>query len=88
MNSAYHHLYEWGTASAFVTLGQIKEEPVVEDGKLVVGRVLTVRYSYDERIDDGLSTRKAIWRVHEILQNPQEHLDDRAEMGLCQDDSG
>ena len=74
MNSAYHHLYEWGTASVFATVGQIKEEAVVENGQVVVGKVLTVRYSYDERIDDGLSTRKAIWRVNEILSDPATHL--------------
>lgn len=74
MNSAYHHLYEWGTASVFATVGQINDEAVVEDGKVVAAKVLTVRYSYDERIDDGLSTRKAIRRVNEILSHPQTHL--------------
>jgi len=74
MNSAYHHLYEWGTASVFARVGQMKEEPVVENGQVAVGKVLTVRYSYDERIDDGLSTRKAIWRVNEILSDPATHL--------------
>jgi hypothetical protein len=74
MNAGFHHLYEWGTASVFAMVGQVTEEPVVEDGKVVVGKVLTVRYSYDERIDDGLSTRKAIWRVNEILSDPETHL--------------
>ena len=74
MDAAYHHLYEWGTASVFATVGRIKEEPVVVDGKIEVGKVLTVRYSYDERIDDGLSARKAIWRVNEILADPETHL--------------
>ena len=74
MDSAYHHLYEWGTASVFATVGQIKDEAVVEDGKVVAAKVLTVRYSYDERIDDGLSTRKAIRRVNEILRDPHTHL--------------
>ena len=74
MNAGFHHLYEWGTASVFAMVGQVTDEPVVEDGNVVVGKVLTVRYSYDERIDDGLSTRKAIWRVNEILSDPETHL--------------
>ena len=81
MKPAYHHLFEWGTASIFATVGQITEEPVVEDGCVVVGRVLRIRYAYDERIDDGLSARKAIWRVCEILQDPHTHLG-----CLCEDE--
>ena len=30
--------------------------------------------THDERIDDGLSTRKAIFRVNEILRDPYTHL--------------
>ncbi len=74
MDAGFHHLYEWGTSSVFAMVGQVKDEPVVEDGTLVAGKVLTVRYSYDERIDDGLGTKKAILRVNEILSDPETHL--------------
>jgi hypothetical protein len=74
MDAGYHHLYEWGTSSVFAMVGQVKDEAVVEDGKLVAGKVLTVRYSYDERIDDGLGTKKAILRVNEIMSDPETHL--------------
>ena len=40
----------------------------------MAGKVLTVRYSYDERIDDGLGTKKAILRVNEIMSDPEKHL--------------
>jgi hypothetical protein len=74
MNPGFHHLYEWGTSSVFAMVGKIQAEPVVEDGEIVVGQVLTVRYSYDERIDDGLGTKAAILRVNEILSDPETHL--------------
>lgn len=74
MQPGFHHLYEWGTSSVFMMVGAIKEEPVVENGTIVPGKVLTIRYSYDERIDDGLSTRRAILRVQEILSDPAVHL--------------
>lgn len=74
MNAGYHHLYEWGTSSVFAMVGKIEDQPVVEDGEVVAGKVLTVRYSYDERIDDGLSTKRAIQRVNEILSDPETHL--------------
>ena len=74
MDAGFHHLYEWGTSSVFAMVGQVKDEAVVEDGQLVAGKVLTVRYSYDERIDDGLGTKKAILRVNEIMSDPEKHL--------------
>lgn len=74
MDAGFHHLYEWGTSSVFAMVGQVKDEAVVEDGKVVAGKVLTVRYSYDERIDDGLGTKKAILRVNEIMSDPEKHL--------------
>jgi len=74
MEPGFHHLYEWGTSSVFAMVGKIKDEAVVEDGKVVAGKVLTIRYSYDERIDDGLGTKKAILRVNEILSDPEKHL--------------
>mgnify|MGYP001351066200 CR=1 FL=1 len=74
MNAGFHHLYEWGTSSVFAMVGKIQDEAVVEDGKVVPAKILTVRYSYDERIDDGLSTRKAIFRVNEILRDPYKNL--------------
>jgi hypothetical protein len=74
MGAGFHHLYEWGTASVFAMVGKIEDQPVVENGAVVAGKVLTVRYSYDERIDDGLSTKQAILRVNEILSDPASHL--------------
>ena len=44
MDAGFHHLYEWGTSSVFAMVGQVKDEAVVEDGQLVAGKVLTVRY--------------------------------------------
>ena len=55
-------------------VGKIEDQPIVENGEIVPAKILTVRYSYDERIDDGLSTRQAIWRVNEILSDPEQHL--------------
>lgn len=70
MDPGYHHLYEWGTCPLFMMVGQIKERPVVENGELVVRRQMHVRFSYDERIDDGLSARYGIDSTVRALENP------------------
>lgn len=81
MSPGYHHLYEWGTSSVFMMVGRIEQKPWVIDGEVVPANILHIRYSYDERIDDGLSTKEAILRVREILSDPAQHL------GCLTDDS-
>ena len=74
MDAAYHHLYEWGNCPVFLVVGQIEERAVVENGEVVVRKVLPLRYSYDERIDDGLNARFAIDAFKRILEDPETHL--------------
>ena len=70
MRAGYHHLYEWGNCPLFLMLGRVEEKPFVVDGEVVVKRVLHVRFSYDERIDDGLNAGKGIDVFRKILENP------------------
>lgn len=72
MGAGYHHLYEWGTCSAFAMVGQIEDRPVVRDGRVEVRKVLPIRFSYDERIDDGLNARFGIQTFVGALERPFE----------------
>lgn len=74
MEAGFHHLYEWGNCPLFLMLGQIEERPVVVDGKITVQRVLPLRWSYDERVDDGLSTRRGIMACNTALEDPFHYL--------------
>jgi hypothetical protein len=70
MDAAFHHLYEWGNCPLFMMVGATKDEPVVERGELAVGRVMTIRWTYDERIADGLTARHGIDAVVAVLEDP------------------
>ncbi len=61
--SVNHHLYNWGTASMFITFGRLKE-----DGSL------DVTFSVDERISEGMVLFKALTLFKDILENPYEHV--------------
>lgn len=74
MNAGYHHLYEWGNCGAFMMAGKIETRPVFEDGRFVPRRQLQVRYTYDERVDDGLNAGVAIETVNSVLRDPFTHL--------------
>jgi hypothetical protein len=81
MGAGYHHLYEWGTCSTFVMVGQIEEHPVVRDGQVVVRERVHVRFSFDERIDDGLNARFGIDTLRAVLEDPFTYLGCLAEDG-------
>jgi hypothetical protein len=74
MGPGYHHLYEYGSCPLFIMIGQVSEEPVLENGEVVKGRVLHIRFSYDERIADGLTASYGIESVARVLANPEEWL--------------
>ncbi len=74
MGAGYHHLYEHGTAPLFIMYGKIEEKAVVEDGEVVIRKMLHVRFSYDERIDDGLTASFGINDTHDALAHPYELL--------------
>lgn len=67
MDAGYHHLWEYGTCPMFAMMGRIRER---HDGV----RVMTCRYSYDERIEDGLYAGIALAAIKERLENPTKLL--------------
>ncbi|MBW2524474.1 MAG: 2-oxo acid dehydrogenase subunit E2 [Deltaproteobacteria bacterium] len=78
MGAAFHHLYEYGTCPLFMMVGRIEERPAVVDGQVVVRRVLPIRWSYDERIDDGLTAKGGMDAVRRRLEHPSTYFGDHA----------
>jgi hypothetical protein len=73
MGAAYHHLFEWGTCSLFVTIGQIKPTVCVgDDGQPAVKRMVELRISLDERIADGYYDATALNLFDTYLRDPVE----------------
>lgn len=70
MDAGFHHLYEYGTIPLFGMVGQVRDMAMVEDGKVVPRRILHIRWTYDERIDDGLTSGIGINSVVRILEDP------------------
>jgi hypothetical protein len=66
LDSAYHHLYEWGNCPLFAALGRTKDV-VTPDGHK---RMCSVKYTFDERIEDGLYCAKGLERVKELVEDP------------------
>lgn len=52
-------------------VGAVEDRPVVEDGKLAVGRVLTLNGTFDHRVIDGLHAAILSRELHQLLENPR-----------------
>jgi pyruvate/2-oxoglutarate dehydrogenase complex dihydrolipoamide acyltransferase (E2) component len=70
--AAYHHLYEYGNIPVFCTLGRVGDEVVARDGRPVVRTIARVKYSYDERIEDGFNAIRALRRVTAYVERPEQ----------------
>jgi hypothetical protein len=62
IDAAYHHLYEHGNCPLFVTIGH------VQDGRLLL------RYTFDERVEDGLYCAKALQLFKQRVEDPASWL--------------
>lgn len=68
----FHHLYNFGTTTMFISLGKEKMEPWVENNKdLKVKKILTLGFSLDERVADGLYLGQCLRMMQDLLANPE-----------------
>ena len=73
LDAAYHHLYEYGTIPIFVTIGRVRRVAVaLDDGSVASREVVTLRWTYDERIEDGFYAARALDRLREALEDPEQ----------------
>ena len=67
LDAGYHHLWEYGTCSNFAVVGRVHER---HDGV----RVMEVKYSYDERIADGMYAAITMTAIKERIEAPERLL--------------
>jgi hypothetical protein len=70
MDAGYHHLYEYGNIPVFCVIGQIKDTPVAEGTAVRSRPVANLRFSYDERVEDGLYAQRSLELLRQMLQDP------------------
>ncbi|MGE0791126.1 MAG: 2-oxo acid dehydrogenase subunit E2 [Sandaracinaceae bacterium] len=78
LDAAWHHLYEYGTCPIFVTLGRVQKLPVVVGDRVEARIAVRLRYTYDERIEDGLYAARALESLKERLEHPARFFDGQA----------
>lgn len=69
-NHIYHHCYEFGTTSVFITLGNLREVPKRKNGEIVFERCMPLGVVMDERICSGSYFAIAFRKISKYLKNP------------------
>jgi len=81
-NPPYHHLYEWGTTSLFLTLGRLHRTRILdENDNEYIKDTIQLGITIDERIAEGFYFMKALRVLQDHLENP-ELLEERPDPAL------
>jgi len=73
-DAAFHHLYEHGNCPLFLVVGKVRPTPVVHDGRIEARRLLPLRWTFDERIEDGLYAARSAELLRDRLEDPIRYL--------------
>ena len=78
----YHNINDFGACSSLATMGEIKDELCIVDGKQVVKKICEFGINIDERIADGYYFAKSIKLLESFLDNPkilEDRIDEKIE---------
>ena len=67
----FHNINDFGACSSLATIGEIKDELVIEDGKQKIKKLCEFGINLDERIADGYYFAKSVKLLQHIFDNPE-----------------
>lgn len=75
LDQAFVPLVPYSRVPILIALGAVREQPVVENGQVVVGKVMKVNATFDHRFIDGLHAAIMSRVLHEHMDRPDEFFD-------------
>lgn len=69
-NYIYHHVYEFGTTSIFLSMGNLENTPTLRHGEVELDRTMPIGLVMDERIASGSYFAMAFQEIQKYLFNP------------------
>lgn len=70
-NHIYHHVYEFGTTSVAITIGNSRIIPKEKKGEIVFEKTMPLGVVMDERICSGHEFARAFARLRQYLEKPE-----------------
>jgi len=71
MNHIHHHVYNFGTCTSILTMGNIQSVPKMKGGQIVLEKMLPIGVVCDERVCSGAYYSKAFAEIKRLLKNPE-----------------
>lgn len=69
-NHIYHHVYDFGTTSLALAMGNLRDVPKRKKGEIVFERSMPIGLVMDERIASGSYYALAFRKFRKLLENP------------------
>lgn len=76
LDASYHHLYDYGNCPFFAMVGKVNDTVLVKDGVQQIRKIIEIKYSFDERVEDGLACAFGLEEVKKALENPYNLIHD------------
>lgn len=74
LEEAYVPLVPYSRVPLLIALGQVKDEPVVEDGQIVPAKIVRAFATFDHRVLDGMHAAKMSKTLKRIFADPEKEL--------------
>ena len=75
LDVAYVPLVPYTRVPIFVAPGAVATEPVVQDGQVIVGKIMRINASFDHRFIDGFHASVLSKTLREMMEKPFESFD-------------
>lgn len=75
LEEAYVPLVPYSRVPILIAIGSVRDEPVVEDGRLVIGKTMRVCATFDHRVLDGSHLAAMAKILRAWMEHPFEHFD-------------
>jgi len=75
LDTGYVPLVPYTRVPLFLAPGMVRETPVIDNGQIVVGKMMRLSATFDHRFIDGFHASVLSKIVHAYLEKPFEHLD-------------
>jgi pyruvate/2-oxoglutarate dehydrogenase complex dihydrolipoamide acyltransferase (E2) component len=75
LDTAYVPLVPYSRVPILLAIGAVKETPIVVNGKLEIGKMMSVNATFDHRFIDGFHAAAMSRILREWMEHPFEHFD-------------
>jgi hypothetical protein len=76
LDAPYHHLFDRGNCPIFLAVGRVREVRMLgADGRIETKKMLYLRYSFDDRVAEGVYMAKTLTMLQDFVEHPEKLFD-------------